>query len=163
MYEPRPTREYPPAWRIVLAFIIAPAFAAVLMAAFLPAYDGLPPAQRFWNSAWLYAIVGAYPPTLMLGVPAYFALRSHAEARLRNCVLVGVTLPLLSWGLLSVLPPGPGYEQLGSEYVVIDGHRTLYGWELVGRDLLLLGALGAAAGLVFWLVAVGRPRRSRGR
>jgi hypothetical protein len=160
MYEPWPTQEYPPAWRVVLGFIIAPASAALLMAAWMPGYDGLPPLQAFWNSAWLYAVIGAYPPTILLGVPAYFALRRHVRATLRNCMLVGAALPFFTWGLFSVLPPSAEWESVGGKAIVIDGHRTLYGWELVGRDLIVLAAFGAAAGLVFGFIVVGWRRRS---
>jgi hypothetical protein len=140
---------------VALGFIIAPAFAALLMAAWLPGFDGLPQIQAFWRSAWLYALVGAYPPTIMLGVPAYFALRRHVANSLINCMLVGAALPVLFWGLLSFLPPGAGWESVGGKAVVIDGHRTLYGWLLVVRDLATLAALGATAGLVFGLIAIG--------
>jgi hypothetical protein len=160
MYQPWPTQEYPPAWRVALGFIIAPAFAALLMAAWLPGYDGLPPAQAFWNSAWLYAAIGAYPPAILLGVPAYFALRRRVAPTLTNCTLAGAAIPILSWGLLTVLPPSAGWESVGGKAVVIDGGRTLYGWQLVGRDLATLATLGAAAGLVFGLVVLGWRRRS---
>jgi hypothetical protein len=159
MYEPWPAREYPPAWRVGLGFILAPASAALLMAAYLPAFDGLPPVQRFWNTAWLYAMIGAYPPTILLGLPAYFALRRHVEPRLRNCMLVGATLPIFPWGLFSVLPSVAESESVGGRATVIGGHRTLYGWELVGRDLVMLTAFGAVAGLVFGLIVVGWRRR----
>ncbi len=143
---------------MTLGFIIAPTVAALIMAAWLPGYNGLPAIQAFWNSAWLYAVIGAYPPTLLLGVPAYLALRRHVAATLRNCALVGAALPLLSWGLLSVLPPSAGWENVGGKAVVIDGHRTFYGWLLVGRDLAELAAIGAVAGLVFGLIVVGWRR-----
>lgn len=160
MYEPWPTRSYPPAWRVVLGFIVAPASAALLMAAYLPGYDGLPPIQRFWNSAWLYAVVGAYPPTVLLGVPAYFALRRHIEPTLRNCMFVGAALPVLTWGLFSVLPSAAVSESVGGRATVINGERTLYGWELAARDLAMLATFGAAAGLVFGLIVLGWRRRS---
>src|SRR4051812_25559227 len=155
MYEPSPMQEYPPAWRVALAFMIAPAFAALLMAAWRPGYDALPPVQAFWNSAWLYAVVGAYPPTILLGVPAYFALRRHVAATLRNCTLVGAALPLLSWGLLSVVPSGAYEESFGGRAAVIAGERTLYGWQVVGQGLIVLAGLGAAAGVVFKLILLG--------
>ncbi len=160
MDKPWRTQDYPPAWRVALGFVAAPTFAALVMAAWLPGYDGLPPVQAFWKSLWLYAVIGAYPPTVLLGVPAYFALRRQLPATLGNCALVGAALPLLSWGLLSVLPAGAGWESVGAKAVVIDGHRTFYGWQLVGRDLLTFAALGAAAGLVFGLIVIGWRRRS---
>jgi len=129
------------------------------MAAWLPGYDGLPPIQAFLNSAWLYAVIGAYPPTILLGVPAYFALRRQVEARLRNCMFVGAAIPLLSWGLFSLLPSSAESESVGGRATVVAGYRTVYGWELAGRDLIVLAVFGAAAGLVFGLIVVGWRRR----
>ena len=161
MYEPWPAQEYPPAWKVVAGFLVAPAIAALLLAAFMPGYDGLPPLERFWQSARLYAVVGAYPPTVVVGIPAYFMLRRQVAARIRNCVLVGATLPLVPWGLLIIFGSSASEESFGNREAVVDGVRTLYGWELTGAALLELAALGAAGGLVFGLIVVGWPKSLR--
>lgn len=153
-------RDYPPAWRVGIGLIFAPALAALLMAVFIPGFEGLPPDQRFWNSALLYAIFGAYPPTLLLGIPAYFILRRHLEPTFRNCSLVGAALPVIVWGSISVLPIAAESESVAGVATIRNGHRTLYGWELVGQNLLLLAAVGVAAGIAFRLIVVGWRRRS---
>lgn len=142
MYEPWPSRAYPPAWKVIAGFIVAPACAAFFLAALMPGYDGLPPFERFWQAAWLYAVIAAYPPTIVLGIPAYFALRRQVAANIRNCALVGATLPFAPWGLL----------------VLIDGAQAFDAWRPVAMTLVALTASGAIGGVVFGLIVVGWPK-----
>lgn len=142
MYEPWPLRAHPSAWKVIVGFIVAPACAACLLAAVMPGYDGLPPFERFWQAAWLYAVIGAYPPTIVLGIPAYFALRRQVAANIRNSALVGATLPFAPWGLL----------------VLIDGAQAFDDWRPVAMTLVALTASGAIGGVVFGSIVVGWPK-----
>ena len=156
----RVEREYPPAWRVLLGFVVAPAIAALLMATLMPAYDGLPMPERIWKSAQIYTLVGAYPSALIFGLPAYLLLRRHLDPTIVKCMSVGASVAALPWLILSILPSGATQESVGGRATVIDGQRTLYGWMLNAESVLQIATFGAVGGLMFWLIVVGqRPTK----
>jgi hypothetical protein len=131
------------------------------MACWTPAYDGLPSlAERVWRTAQVYAIVGAYPATLVFGVPAYFLLRRHFTAGLISCSIVGAIVAALPWAIIGLLPSGATQASVGGSATVIDGVRTAYGWLLAAQSILQIAAFGLLGGAVFWVVAVGNRRQS---
>lgn len=133
------------------------------MALLEPLYAGLPTTtERLIASAKLYALVGAYPPTLLLGVPAYFVLRRHFAPRLLACALAGAGVAAIPW-LLLVLAARPTTASIGGRATVIDGQYTAYGWLVNGSFLGEIALVGCAAGLVFWAIAGSRFSQSNVR
>jgi hypothetical protein len=153
MYTARPQRTYPPTWRIIAAFLIVPGATALLMAILMPAFDGISdPLDRVWRSAVLFALFGAYPTTVILGIPAFFVLRRHFYPKLINCSLTGAVVAALPWFILSVLSHS-GSASIGGRATVINGSLTAYGWL---TNLIFVGqiaTLGAVGGSLFWLIA----------
>jgi hypothetical protein len=152
MYEPWPQRIYPPTWRIVLAFLVAPTVGAALLALIAPAYGGLPPVEQFLSSAKVYALVGAYPTTLLFGVPAYFMARRHFEPRPLSCAIVGGVVAAFPWLILMLVPIATS-AGIGGRATVIDGSYTAYGWLMNGLFVGQIAAVGFVAGLAFWITA----------
>jgi hypothetical protein len=151
---------------VVVGFLLAPAVASLAMAFAMPAYDGLPSfAERVWKTAQIYAVLGAYPITLMLGLPFYFMLRRHFAPTLLNCAVAGAAVAAIPLSFLILLPTGMSQESVGGYATVIDGRRTGYGWLLGGESVLEIAAFGLIGGLVFWLVVVasrGKGTSARG-
>jgi len=142
-----------PIFRVLAAFVIAPAVAALLLASLEPLYAGLPSLMdRVFRTFLLYLLIGGYPSAWMLGIPAYILFRHRLRPTPVNCASVGAavaTLPWLVLGLLSV----PDYSYDGGRITVEHGHRTLPGWLDFGTSLGGLAAIGAFAGITFWIVA----------
>ena len=143
MYRDQPERVYPPAWRVILAFVITPGVAAVLMASVMAWYDGLSdPAERIWTIAFFLALFGTYPTAVFVGIPAYFILRRYFALTPINCMAAGAfvgTWPGVALGLLPLV----------ASQASVDGRGWLSGAEFV----LLTAGFGFVAGLVFWAVA----------
>ena len=154
MYEPRPQRKYPPAWRVVLAFALAPGIAALLMATLMPAYEGLAdPAERILRTAQIYSLFGAYPTAAFVGIPAFLMMRRHFAATAINCMMAGAFVAALPWILLVLLPPSATSASIGGRATVVHGKRTMWGWLSGAEVALQIAAFGAVAGLIFWAVA----------
>ena len=124
---PTQERAYPPTWRIVAAFAIVPGVAALLLAVLSPAYDGLSDQfERIWRSALAFAVFGAYPATVVLGLPAFFMLRRHFDPKIVNCSLTGAVVASLPWFVLSTFSL-PDSASIDGQATVIDGSLTAYG------------------------------------
>lgn len=137
----QPRSEFPPTWRVVLGFLLAPALAAILIASWFSAFDGrMPLPERIVRSAKIYAIVGAYPSAVICGVPAYLILRRHLAPSILNCMAAGAAVAALPLFVISLLSSGLVKDSLGT--------------------MLLIGASGAVAGLLFWFVVASRRDRS---
>jgi hypothetical protein len=161
MYTARPERAYPPTWRIVAAFLIVPGATALLMAMLMPTYDGISdPLERIWRSALAFAVFGAYPPTVILGLPAFFMLRRHFDAKLVNCALTGAVVAALPWFLLSTLSL-PDTASIDGRATVINGSLTAYGWITNLTYVGEIALLGAAGGVLFWLIAAAGSRTGK--
>lgn len=153
MYSSLHDRTYPPHWRIAAAFLLVPAFAALLFAIAMPAYDGLPTmAERIWRSALIYGLVGAYPPTIVFGLPAYFALRRRFDPSVFNCALVGAVVATLPWMFLVLVSP-PDQASIGGRATVINGTYTAFGWLMNAQTLGPIAVAGALSGALFWAIA----------
>ncbi len=87
----------PPAWRIVLAFVLTPAIAALPLACIFPMYFGLPIGERIIRTASLYALIGAYPPTAVLGVPTFLFLKGRVKASAFSCGFAGAFVAVAPW------------------------------------------------------------------
>lgn len=156
MYGSLPERTYPPRWRVAAAFLLVPAVAALSFAIVMPLYGGLPNmADRIWRSAWVYALVGAYPPAVVFGIPAYFALRRHFDPRLINCALVGAVVATMPW-LFLTLASTPSQASSDNRATVINGSYTAFGWLMNAQFVGEIAIFGALAGALFWaIVAAG--------
>lgn len=161
MHPSVPLRSYPPGWRVASAFLLAPAFAALLIAIAMPAYDGLPTlTERIWKSAIVYGVVGAYPPTIIFGIPAYFVLRKHFEPRPMNCAMVGALVAALPWAILTLFST-PDQASIGDRGTVIEGAKTAYGWLMDAQALAQIAFFGALGGCLFWVVAVAGSKSKK--
>jgi hypothetical protein len=142
----------PPAWRIVLAFLLAPLAPAFLFA-LQTLFDGLPNGS-YLKTAMTFAMVGGYPAVILFGLPLFFVLRNRVRPRLWVITLAGGAVAAMPWLLLVLLAPRPDQAQIGSHITVLDGRPTLWGWiESVAMVGQVFG-LGAIGGVAFWLVAV---------
>jgi hypothetical protein len=162
MYEPWPDREFPPTWRVCLAFLLAPGAAALLMAIAMPAYDGLTHlSERVWRTAQTNALLGAYPTAVLFGLPAYFMLRRHFSARPLACVIAGSVVAALPWGLLIAAGSGASEASINGHATVLNGHTTAYGWLKHAEFILTIALFGGVGGFVFWAVAAAgyTPKR----
>ena len=149
-------RADPPIWRVVAAFLIAPGAAAFLM----PAFDGInAPIERIWRSAVVFGLFGAYPTTLIIGLPAFFLLRQHFAPKLINCSLTGAVVAALPWFILSVLSQ-PDSASIDGRATVTNGSLTAYGWLTNLTFIGQIALLGAVGGLLFWLIAAAGSRAS---
>jgi hypothetical protein len=158
MYIARPKRTYPPTWRIIAAFVIAPGAAALLMAIVMPAYDGISdPLERLWRSTLAFAVFGAYPPTVIVGLPAFFMLRRHFDPKLINCSLTGAVVAAIPWFLLSTLTL-PDSASINGRATVTAGSLTAFGWLTNLTTVGQIALLGAAGGALFWLIAAAGSR-----
>jgi len=127
----------------------------------MPAYEGIgDPIERIWRSALAFAVFGAYPATVILGIPGFFILRRRFDATLINCLLTGAVVAALPWFILSTLAL-PDSAHIGGLATVADGSLTAYGWltnlTVVGR----IAFLGAVGGALFWLIAAAGSRAGK--
>ena len=134
---------------LFLGFILAPLAGALTFAGGAALYDHIyaVPFQRV-NIFTVIAplMIGGYPVTIVLGVPAYFLLRNRVKDRLVTTTLVGGTIACLPWlvicTLLNFYSSGPS------------------GWaELMYETTIPAFGCGCVSGSVFWLIAhKGRAR-----
>ncbi|TFU00054.1 hypothetical protein EUV02_15515 [Polymorphobacter arshaanensis] len=156
MYRITPKRTFPPLWRVIVGFIVVPALAAFVLAYFMPAYDGLTNAtERVLRTAIMYALFGAYPPTILIGIPAYFALRNRFDLNLLNCSMVGAALAALPWILISLVS-SPDQASTDGRPTVVAGSMTAFGWLSLAQFVGQIAVFGALGGGFFWaIVAAG--------
>ena len=155
------TDASPPAWRIAVAFVVAPVVAAIAVAWFDSLHGELrKPVAQVLGTAIAYALVGAYPPTLVIAVPAFFALHRTLRATALNCVLVGAVVAAMPWLLLALLLPSGDNATINGHSARIDGRTTLWGWFVLGRFIAMVAGAGTVGGAVFWLVGMARVSRS---
>lgn len=156
-------RTDPPIWRLVAAFLIVPGAAAFLMAILMPAYDGInAPFERIWRSAVAFALFGAYPTTLLVGLPVFLLLRTRLAPTLINCSLAGAAVAALPWLVLSLLDR-PETASIDGKATIAEGSYTAYGWITNLAFMGQIALLGAAGGLLFWLIATAGRRHSNDR
>jgi hypothetical protein len=145
----------PPRWRVVAAFLVAPFMAALAMAWIEPLYAGIPNlAERVGKTLIWYCLIGAYPTTLVFGVPLFLALRRRVPATALNCILAGGVVAACRWIILLILPPPAGSGAIdGGQVTILNGQRTLAGWLYGAQSVAEVAGSGLLAGLVFWIVA----------
>lgn len=152
--------RYPPAWRIVLAFLAAPAAGSAVLAA---RYDTLETFDRFVAS-FRFFLPFAYVLTVLLALPAFLILIKRLRPTLRNCVAAGAIVaasPIVLLTLPVLLGSGRGSATLGGRQMWTNGIPTLYGLWVTLLEWSVFAIAGAIGGAVFWLVAAGGHRFSR--
>lgn len=131
-------------WRIALAFLVAPALAALLYAACYPLYAGLPSyAERVIWTAAHYAALATYPATILLGVPLFMAFRPRLNLTALNCALAGIFIAATPAIILAFMP----------EPLHLAAGKGLSGAIIFAGVAAIVGAI---SGLAFRLIA--RPR-----
>jgi hypothetical protein len=160
MGEPALSVQQPSRWRVVAAFLIAPFVAASIFGVAAPAYAGLPDLlDRIVKSTIAYLLFGAYPTAFLLGVPAFLFLRRRLRPTAVNCALVGSMIASLPWLALGLLSP-VNYSYDDGHVTTLNGQKTPWGWIDLATLVGQMAALGLLGGLVFWLVAAARLRRT---
>jgi hypothetical protein len=101
------------------------------------------------------AIFGGYPAGLVLGIPAFLALRSRMRATVLNCSFVGAAIAAIPWIFILLLPPQSGGALVGGHEVVRDGVLTWWGWIGLLTTIAQAAFAGAFGGAAFWVVAAG--------
>lgn len=98
---------------------------------------------------------------LVIGAPAYLALRGRPGLRWWGAWLAGFFLAAIPFGLLSFphLTPNPGeFMAVNGVKRVVHGVPTLAGWINDLEGVVLFGACGTLSSAVFWAVS-GTGRR----
>jgi hypothetical protein len=143
----------PPWWRIALALAVVPLVASFEYAVFSPAYQGLPDmTERIIRTTQVVAFIGAYPPTLVLGIPLLLYLRGRIGPSLANCVMAGALVATLPWICL-VLFFGPDQASTDDHVTYQNGMMTWWGFLEAVELLAEITVFGIAAGALFWLLA----------
>lgn len=130
-----------PSFGLGVALAAAIPYAAVLLA-ILTSLDGLGPEERAFRK-FAATIIGVVGPLLFVLLAA--AVFGAGRWVLRRVGLYGV-LPYALWGAFGSL------LMLGA-LVVLPPEQNTSG---LGRDVLVVGFVGAAAGAAFWLGAIRR-------
>jgi len=114
----------------IRGFVFAPIAAAII--------EGV---AKFDIGAYAFALIVAYPLTVILGIPGYLLLRRRRTVRLWEIVVLGCALGALSGLILTLSSAG-------------DPPRTM--------RVALCGLEGAATAATFWLIALC-PKTISGR
>jgi hypothetical protein len=146
--------------RFIAAFMVAPATPALI--AVVPGLLMGAPLPSAWTMFALVSLV-TYAHAVGLGLPAAWLLSRGSSLTLLRAVGAAFVIGVLPLGGLVVyqeltMPPGAGYEANG---VVLrdDGRLTGAGLRSAVSGVVQGGALGAATGLVWWLIARPRARK----
>lgn len=141
--------------RLALAFVVAPLLPVVIVSGWMGGWD-------FGQSAYVSRFVALfiYPGVLLVGGPAYWILSRWMRPNLIASMLVGGALALLPLPFIP-LPQAPprGTAVTNGAPVPVDGSTTLGIVEhfmLFYSPFVLVSALGALGGFVFWLLASRR-------
>ena len=135
------------------AFIITPLLAAFALACVHPEYAGLPSlADRIFRTTIIYALFGGYPAALVFGLPAFLFLRDRVRASAFNCAATGAVVASLPWLLLGLIS-NPNYAYSNGHVTHQNGAKTWWGWVELFVFVGEIAALGAVAGVVFWIIA----------
>ena len=142
--------------RVVLAFVLTPLFASLVVALAMPLYAGLTSySDRVLRSWPVYAVFGAAPATLVFGIPAFLLLKKLVRPTIIWCGLAGALVAALPWFFVGLLA-GPDQAWTDDHATILNGHYTLYGWLEFGWFLLMTASAGAVGGAIFWMIAAAK-------
>ncbi len=105
----------------------------------------------------LVVVFGAYPITILFGVPAYLVLKRRVRLKFLTICLVGGVIAAAPWLLLTLFT-NPDYAMIGDRVTVQNGHKTWFGWIEILRFLGECFIFGAIGGAVFWALAIFKWR-----
>jgi len=143
----------PPWWRIAVALIVVPLVASFAFAIYSPAYQGLPDMRdRVVQTARVVAFFGAYPPTVVLGIPLIFYFRGRVRASLANCAMAGAFVATFPWLCITVFS-GPDEAWTNNHITYHHGMMTWWGLLETVELIAEIAVFGIAAGGLFWLIA----------
>lgn len=156
---PVKTLPSPPWWRITVALIVVPLIASFAYAVYSPAYQGLPDMmERVVRTTEVVAVIGAYPPTLVLGIPLLLYFWGRVGPSLANCVMAGAFVATFPWICLVVFS-GPDQAYTDDHITYQNGMMTWWGFLETAELLAEIAVFGIAAGGLFWLVAAASVKR----
>jgi hypothetical protein len=133
------TEFEPEGWRLFLAFLIAPLVGAAAASAKADSW------QTFRELFSLFAIVGAYPATILFGLPAYFILKRRVRPSLIATGLVGGVIAMAPWSIITLL------AALRSPFSSILLLQLVF--------IAKCFCVGFAGGAVFYFIAAWQPGR----
>ena len=137
-----------------LAFAVVPGIAALALAFVLSPFEGI---DSVWRMAVIFALFGAYPSAVVVGLPVYGFLSQRVSPTWLNCTLAGAFVAAIPLLLLFVLAPSADQASVGGKATIVDGTTTLYGWLLNFQFVGEIALLGAGAGWLFWqIISAGR-------
>ena len=141
--------------RVSLAFLVAPAVAALAFSCVLPMYAGLSSYPlRVVLTLPVVALVGGYLPELVFGIPLFLFARRFVKPSLLACAICGSFVAGLPWLLLAVFPAAQE-ASIDGRLTVVNHHLTLFGLTEGLKLFSLIALFGGFGGAVFWSVAVG--------
>ncbi|MBU6247495.1 MAG: hypothetical protein KGN77_07035 [Xanthomonadaceae bacterium] len=148
--------------RLILAFVAA-ALAPVGAITLLYLYDQFTKLDAGDPYIWVHTrgfallcLTVSTVSVLVLGIPAYLALRGRSAMRWWGAWLAGFLLTAVPFGLLTFpdLASNPGeFMEAGGVKLAVNGVPTLAGWTHYLEGVVFLGACGALAAAVFWMVS----------
>ena len=160
MAGPSEAPAVPKLWRLALGFLLAPLVPAALLPGIL---YGEPLAIVEGGYIVVAGLFFAYPPALLLGVPAYLLLRRRVRPSAVAVAIVGglvAALPWLALGLLRLVSSNPDPAWVGNCQTVLDGERTWCGYLEILKGTAQVTALGFGLGLIggltFWFCVYWR-------
>jgi hypothetical protein len=98
--------------------------------------------------------------TLFLGLPCFVAIELKRGVNTISAIVAGFAVGAVPFGVLGLLPKGNYSASTNNVPTIVNGIPTLAGWIEYLELLLTFGALGALAGLVFWLTLKWCGRRT---
>jgi hypothetical protein len=120
----------------IAAFLIAPGATVFLVVIpFISSYGG-----NYWLAFLLNGLVVAYASAFILGIPAYFLLRSLAKDEKRLFLITILTAAIISGLLPTVL------------YLIFPDAYPDAGLFKIPDVIVFATLTGAIAGVIFWLV-----------
>ena len=148
---------------MVAAFVLTPLLASFAVAMAMP-LTALP---NYWDRvlrSWpAYALFGAAPATLVLGIPAFLLLKKLVRPTIFSCALAGAIVASLPWFILSVFSgESASSASINGHVTVQNGSHTIWWWYYLGQFEALVAAAGAIGGVVFWAIAAAKmPKLGR--
>jgi hypothetical protein len=156
---------------VLLAYLAAPLVALSVYSVTLIAPAILAPnfsatqALGIWLLVVLYGSAFALVVEVVIVTPLLLAWRHFRWAWLNGWSggLIGFLTAAVPFLMFEGRPPSPGEgSSAGGIDFVVDGHRTLAGWQHVVTDAFSIGCVGIAAAIVFRFVAVRSAKRDLG-
>lgn len=146
-------------WRVMLAFALAPASPVILFPV-VSALRGTALDPVIWTFVpWMIA-VGAYLPTVVLGIPTYAVLSRMMRLSPFNCMLSGAIIAAVPWFVIFAFV-GPDQSYFEGELMRVGGLPTVAGWLQLSAIFGQIAVYGAFGGLVFWAIAAASLKPNR--